>query len=125
MPKAAKAALPAATVITVQPRSSPQRPQPPARRVTAFEPLLDLGQAAALLGMHWKTLETMARAHRVPALKVGNRPDDGQAGGQQQGGQDGPEELAAMKRTLQQKPQTPIAFWQTLLYGVIWGWRIG
>jgi hypothetical protein len=30
-----------------------------------------------------------------------------------------------MKRTLQQKPQAPIAFWQALLYGVIWGWPIG
>jgi excisionase family DNA binding protein len=73
MPKDAKATEPAASVITLQPRSSPPRPQGTTARLTAFEPLLDLGQAAALLGMHWKTLETMARTHRLPALKVGKR----------------------------------------------------
>lgn len=39
----------------------------------AFEELLDLRQAALLLGMHWKTLEIMARQRRIPALKVGKR----------------------------------------------------
>ena len=39
----------------------------------AFEELLDLRQAASLLGMHWKTLEIMARRRRIPALKVGKR----------------------------------------------------
>jgi excisionase family DNA binding protein len=73
MSKDAKAGESATAVITLQPRSSPPRPQGTAGRVTAFEPLLDLGQAAALLGMHWKTLETMARAHRIPGLKVGKR----------------------------------------------------
>ncbi len=38
-----------------------------------FEPLLDLHEAAAILGMHWKTLEAKARLHQVPALKVGKR----------------------------------------------------
>jgi len=38
-----------------------------------FEELLDLRQAASLLGMHWKTLEIMARHRRIPALKVGKR----------------------------------------------------
>jgi excisionase family DNA binding protein len=38
-----------------------------------FEELLDLRQAASLLGMHWKTLEIMARRRRIPALKVGKR----------------------------------------------------
>lgn len=40
---------------------------------TAFEPLLDLHQASAVLGMHWKTLEAKARGHEVPAFKVGKR----------------------------------------------------
>ena len=39
----------------------------------AFEPLLDLHEAAFILGMHWKTLEGKARHHEVPALKVGKR----------------------------------------------------
>ena len=38
-----------------------------------FEPLLNLKEAAAILGMHWKTLEGMARNRKVPALKVGKR----------------------------------------------------
>ena len=50
-------------------------PHLPAIRMSdrAFEELLDLRQAASLLGMHWKTLETMARHRRIPALKVGKR----------------------------------------------------
>jgi len=39
----------------------------------SFEPLLDLREAAAILGMHWKTLERMARGRKVPAFKVGKR----------------------------------------------------
>lgn len=39
----------------------------------AFEPLLDLHEAASVLGMHWKTLEGKARQHEVPAFKVGKR----------------------------------------------------
>lgn len=38
-----------------------------------FEPLLDLRQAAAILGMHWKTLEGKARDRKIPAVKVGKR----------------------------------------------------
>jgi excisionase family DNA binding protein len=38
-----------------------------------FEPLLNLQEAAVILGMHWKTLERMARTHKVPSLKVGKR----------------------------------------------------
>jgi excisionase family DNA binding protein len=38
-----------------------------------FEPLLNLEEAAAVLGMHWKTLEGMARGGKVPAFKVGKR----------------------------------------------------
>ncbi len=40
---------------------------------SVFEPLLDLHEAALVLGMHWKTLETKARHHEVPAFKVGKR----------------------------------------------------
>ena len=40
---------------------------------TPFEPLLDLHEAATVLGMHWKTLEAKARGHEVPAFKVGKR----------------------------------------------------
>ena len=39
----------------------------------AFERLLDLHEAAALLEMHWKTLEGMARKRTVPAFRVGGR----------------------------------------------------
>ena len=38
-----------------------------------FEPLLNLEEAATILGMHWKTLERMARNKKVPTLKVGKR----------------------------------------------------
>jgi excisionase family DNA binding protein len=38
-----------------------------------FEPLLDLHEAATVLGMHWKTLEGKARHKEVPAFKVGKR----------------------------------------------------
>ena len=40
---------------------------------SSFEPLLDLHEAALVLGMHWKTLEGKARQHEVPAFKVGKR----------------------------------------------------
>jgi excisionase family DNA binding protein len=42
-------------------------------RLSAFEELLDLRETASLLGIHWKTLETMARTRKIPALKVGKR----------------------------------------------------
>ena len=38
-----------------------------------FERLLTLREAAELLGMHWKTLEGMARKNRVPAFRIGGR----------------------------------------------------
>ena len=40
---------------------------------STFEPLMDLHEAASVLGMHWKTLEAKARHKKVPALKVGKR----------------------------------------------------
>lgn len=48
--------------------------KPHSRTLTpTFEPLLDLHEAASVLGMHWKTLEGKARQHEVPAFKVGKR----------------------------------------------------
>ncbi len=41
--------------------------------ILAFEPLLDLHEAASVLGMHEKTLEKKARDKKVPACKVGKR----------------------------------------------------
>jgi excisionase family DNA binding protein len=37
-----------------------------------FEPLLDSHQAAALIGIHPKTLQKMARMGHVPAFRVGD-----------------------------------------------------
>jgi excisionase family DNA binding protein len=37
-----------------------------------FEPLLDTHQAAALLGIHPKTLQKMARAGTVPCHRIGD-----------------------------------------------------
>ena len=39
----------------------------------SFERLLGLHEAAALLEMHWKTLEGMARKGTVPAFRIGGR----------------------------------------------------
>jgi excisionase family DNA binding protein len=48
-------------------------PQPEKPKFSGFEELLYLREAASLLGMHWKTLEIMARGRKIPALKVGKR----------------------------------------------------
>src|ERR1017187_2171471 len=56
-----------------QQQVSARTPQPENRKLSAFEELLDLRETASLLGMHWKTLETMARGRQIPALKVGKR----------------------------------------------------
>jgi excisionase family DNA binding protein len=40
--------------------------------VAAFEPLLDSQKAAALLGIHHKTLQKMARAGTVPCHRIGD-----------------------------------------------------
>ena len=58
-------------VASVRPHPSTALEQPVSP--LSFEPLLDLHEAAAVLGMHWKTLEGKARAKEVPALKVGKR----------------------------------------------------
>ena len=41
--------------------------------IAAFEPLLDIHEAASILGMHEKTLEKKAREKKVPACKLGKR----------------------------------------------------
>lgn len=38
----------------------------------AFEPLLDSHEAATLLGIHPKTLQKLARAGSVPAIRIGD-----------------------------------------------------
>ena len=43
------------------------------RSNSAFEPLLDLQEAASVLGMHWKTLEGKARNKEIAPFKVGKR----------------------------------------------------
>jgi len=42
-------------------------------RPEGFEPLLNLKEAATLLGLHWKTLEVMVRNREVPGVKLGRR----------------------------------------------------
>ena len=53
------------------------KPSHPQRRSIsvdpAFERLLHLQEAASLLEMHWKTLETLARKGDVPAFRIGGR----------------------------------------------------
>lgn len=40
---------------------------------SGFEPLINLNEAAKLLGIHSKTLEVMARNGTVPGIKLGKR----------------------------------------------------
>ena len=40
-------------------------------RQNAFEPLLDSKEAAALLKIHAKTLQRMARKGEIPAMQIG------------------------------------------------------
>jgi excisionase family DNA binding protein len=59
--------------------SNPNRGASPSGResekvkFSGFEELLNLREAASILGLHWKTLEGMARSRKIPALKVGKR----------------------------------------------------
>ena len=61
------------TSVKLDPQAPSRNSQSEKSRFSAFEELLDLRETASLLGMHWKTLETMARARKIPALKVGKR----------------------------------------------------
>ena len=72
-------AFPATFLAAVRHHPSPPRRSKPAGKPnkepppSTFEPLLNLQEAASILGMHWKTLEGMARSGKVPAFKVGKR----------------------------------------------------
>ena len=48
----------------IPPRSATDYPQ-------AFEPLLDSDEAAALLKIHPKTLQRMARRGEIPGIQIG------------------------------------------------------
>ena len=52
---------------------SAAHPKPAPMSRAMFEPLMDLQEAALVLGMHCKTLETKARQRQIPAFKVGKR----------------------------------------------------
>jgi excisionase family DNA binding protein len=64
---------PMASLNSEQRQVSTGRPQRENPKFSGFEELLYLRDAAELLGMHWKTLEAMARDRKIPALKVGKR----------------------------------------------------
>lgn len=53
------------------PQPSPIRPQDASDYGSSFEPLLDSDEAAALLKVHPKTLQRMARNREVPAIQIG------------------------------------------------------
>jgi excisionase family DNA binding protein len=42
-----------------------------AESATYFEPVLDSREAAALLGIHPKTLQRLARSGRIPSIRIG------------------------------------------------------
>ncbi len=44
----------------------------PLTQTAAFEPLLDSKQAAQLIQVHPKTLQRLARAGKVPAVRIGD-----------------------------------------------------
>lgn len=46
-------------------------PPPNNEKPTPFEPLIDSRTAAPALGLHYKTLERMARKGEVPGTKMG------------------------------------------------------
>jgi excisionase family DNA binding protein len=61
------------TTLKFEQQTSPRKSQPVNPDISTFEDLLGLHEAASLLGMHWKTLEGMARTRKIPAFKVGKR----------------------------------------------------
>jgi len=48
-----------------------EKKPPVADSPTYFEPVLDSRQAAALLGIHPKTLQRLARSGRIPSIRIG------------------------------------------------------
>lgn len=63
------------TTTTVNPENRTHRESNPSdassMRNTGFEPLLDSDEAAALLKIHPKTLQKLARAGKVEAIQIG------------------------------------------------------
>jgi excisionase family DNA binding protein len=51
--------------------TEPDPPPPAGIESTAFEPLLDSEEAAALLKIHPKTLQKLARAGKMDGIKIG------------------------------------------------------
>ena len=62
-----------ATSMNFEHRAPSRESQAARPEIGIFEDLLGLHEAASLLGMHWKTLEGMARSRKIPAFKVGKR----------------------------------------------------
>jgi excisionase family DNA binding protein len=62
-----------ATSSNLEPHGSFGRGETEKSKLAGFEELLDLRQAASLLGMHWKTLERRAQSGKVPAFRVFGR----------------------------------------------------
>lgn len=59
-------------VMDISPIHEPQRkPSMPAAPSPTFEPLLDSDEAAALLRIHPKTLQRMAREGKIAAVHIG------------------------------------------------------
>jgi excisionase family DNA binding protein len=61
------------TSLNFEQQAPSRRSQAANPEINTFEDLLGLHEAASLLGMHWKTLEGMARTRKIPAFKVGKR----------------------------------------------------
>lgn len=55
-----------------QPSSENNRTPQPITTIGNFERLLDSDEAAALLGIHKKTLQKMARKGEVPGIQIGD-----------------------------------------------------
>ncbi len=62
-----------ATSLNFEQQAQSRESQAARPEIGIFEDLLGLHEAASLLGMHWKTLEGMARSRKIPAFKVGKR----------------------------------------------------
>jgi excisionase family DNA binding protein len=62
-----------ATSLNFERQASSRKSEAARSAINTFEDLLGLHEAASLLGMHWKTLEGMARTRKIPAFKVGKR----------------------------------------------------
>ena len=57
--------------IDMQKKATNQQPDGPIRSEVGFEPLLDSEEAAALLKIHPKTLQRMARRGGIAGIQIG------------------------------------------------------